>query len=190
MAKNSENSNPIGKVRRSIWFVLRAVLIVSVVLGLAYAVFTEAMYVSNMYVVTTEGMKLRADTVLKNGSKTELRQYFTDDFIASDALLADGAYLDYAVDSYDYRYSIKGFSVFPWATTGSFRYVERIPTITATPVSDEVSGPVTPWVPMYYKVNLKKVDGRWLIDSLVVLEENTPEEARPTPDYSQLEDGD
>ena len=185
--KKKENSNPIGKVRRSIWFVLRAVLMISVLLGLAYAVFTEAMYVMNMYIVTTEGMELRADTVLKNGSRTELTQYFTEDFIAHDELLASGAYLDYAVESYDYRYTLKGFSVFPWSSVGSIGYIERIPTLNAAPISDEVQGHAPAWVSMNYKVNLKKVEGRWLIDSLMVVEEDPPEEARPTPDYSQLE---
>lgn len=185
--KNKENSNPIGKVRRSIWFVLRAVLIISVLLGLAYAVFTEAMYVMNMYIVTTEGMELRADTALKNGSRNELKQYFTEEFIASDELLSSGAYLDYAVESYDYRYTLKGFSVLPWSSTGTIGYIERIPTINATPISDEVQGHAPAWVPMHYKVSLKKVEGRWLINGLIVVEENPPEEARPTPDYSQLE---
>lgn len=186
MAEQS-SKNPLGKVRRSIWFVLRAVLIISAVLGLAYAVFTEAMYISNMYIVTTEGMNLRAETVLQNGSIAELEQYFTDRFLNTDDLLNSGAYLDYAVDSFDYRYDINGVSVMPWSKSGSVTYVERIPAIKATPISDEVQGPVTPWVPMRYKVNLIKVEGRWLIDSLIVLEENPPEEVRPTPDYSQLE---
>ena len=185
--KKNENSNPIGKVRRSIWFVLRAVLLVSLLLGLAFAVFTEAMYVMNMYIVTTEGMGLRAETVLKNDSKTELLQYFTEEFIASDELLSSGAYLNFNVESYDYRYTLKGFSVLPWSSVGTIGYIERIPSINATPISDEVQGHAPAWTPMHYKVNLKKVEGRWLIDSLTVVEENPPEEARPTPDYSQLE---
>lgn len=181
------NKNPLGKARRSIWFVLRAVLIISAVLGLAYAVFTEAMYISNMFIVTTEGMEQRADTVLENGSISELKQYFTDGFLEHDELLNSGAYLDYAVDSYDYRYDIKGISVMPWSKTGTVTYIERIPTIRGSAVSDEVQGPVTPWIPMHYKVNLVKIEGRWLIDSLVVVEENPPEEVRPTPDYSLIE---
>ena len=183
----AQNKNPLGKLRRSIWFVLRAVLIISAILGIAYGVFTEAMYISNMFIVTTEGMSLRAETILQNGSHSELEQYFTDRFLEEDELLNGGAYLDFAVDSYDYRYDIKGFSVLPWSRTGSVTYVERIPTIRATPVSEEVQGPVTPWTPMHYRVNLVKLDGRWLIDSLTVVEENPPEEVRPTPDYSQIE---
>ncbi len=189
MAKK-ENSNPIGKVRRSIWFVLRAVLFASILLGLAFAVFTEAMYVSNMYIVTTEGMELRADVILKNGTRTELSQYFTEEFISSDELLSSARYVDFAVDSYDYRYQLKGFRVMPWSSSGSVGYIERIPTIVASPISDEVHGSAPAWMAMHYRVNLKKVEGRWLIDSLSVVEENPPEQARPTPDYSQLEDKD
>ncbi len=185
MAKS--NRNPLGKARRSIWFVLRAVLIISAILGLAYAVFTEAMYISNLYIVTTEGMELRADTILHNGPASELDQYFTADFLEEDELLNSGAYLEYAVDAYDYHYDLKGISVWPWSSTGSVTYIERIPNIRATAVSEEVQGPVTPWVPMHYKVNLVKIEGRWLIDSLTVVEENPPEEVRPTPDYSLID---
>lgn len=187
--KKKDASNPLGTVRRSIWFVLRAVLIVSLVLGVGYAVFTEGMYVSNMYIVTTEGMLLRADVILKNGSQNELTQYFTDDFLTSDTLLNSGTYVDFAVESFDYRYEIKGFKVFPWSKTGSITYIERIPSINASPVSDELVCPITPWVPRCYRINLIKVEGRWLINSLTVVEEYPEEDVLPTPDYSQLESG-
>lgn len=187
MAKSKGNSNPLGTVRRSIWYVLRTVLIVSLILGGAFVVFTEGMYISNMYIIVTEGMAARADVILNNGSDADLTQYFTNDFINSDQKLVKSPYADYAVDNFDYRYSIKGISVLPWAKTGSVTYIERIPIITASPISDEVTAPVPVWTPMLYKVNLVKEDGRWLISSLVIIEEAPEEEARPTPDYSQLE---
>lgn len=187
MAKKKD-SNPLGTVRRSIWFILRAVLIVSLILGIGFAVFTEGMYISNMFIVVTEGMSLRAETILKNGASSDISQYFTQEFLDSDEQLLSGTYLDYSVDSYDYRYSIKGFKVLPWAKSGSVEYVERIPTIVGSPVSEEVQGSVPLWVPMRYRVNLVKEEGRWLISSLAVIEENPPEIVRPTPDYSQLED--
>ncbi len=187
MAKSKGNSNPLGTVRRSIWYVLRTVLIVSLILGGAFAVFTEGMYISNMYIIVTEGMALRAETILNKGGEADLSQYFTADFIQEDELLERNPYSDYAVDNFDYRYSIKGVSVLPWAKNGSVTYVERIPIITASPISDEITAPVPAWVPMVYKVILVKQDGRWLINSLEVVEEAPAEEVRPTPDYSQLE---
>ncbi|MBO4848218.1 MAG: hypothetical protein J5586_03595 [Clostridia bacterium] len=188
MAKKDTGSNPLGTVRRSIWYVLRAVLVVSLLLGLAFAVFTECMYITNMGIIVTSGMKLRAETILKNGAVADLRQYFTEEHLNTDPDILGNPYSDFIVDSYDYRYSIKGISVLPWAKTGSVTYIERIPSIIANPVSDEVTGPVKPWTPMLYKIQLVKVDGCWLIDRLIVIEENPEEEAKPTPDYSQLED--
>lgn len=187
MAKSKKDSNPLGTLRRSIWYVLRAVLAASLLLGLAFAVFTEGMYISNMFIVVTEGMSLRAETILKNGSPSDISQYFTEDFLETDDQLLSGDYLDYSVDSYDYRYAIKGFKVMPWSKNGSVGYIERIPTIVGSPISDDVQGSMPQWTPTRYRVNLIKVEGRWLISSLSVEEENPPEEARPTPDYSQLE---
>jgi hypothetical protein len=187
MAKTKEKPNPLGTVRRSIWYVLRTVLIVSLILGGAFAVFTEGMYISNMYIIVTEGMALRAETILNKGGEADLTQYFTPEFIESDEAIQQNPYTDYAVDNFDYRYSIKGVRVLPWAKTGSVAYIERIPIISASPISDEVTSPVPAWVPMYYRVHLVKQDGRWLISSLEVIEESPAEEVRPTPDYSQLE---
>lgn len=187
MAKKKDKASPLGTARRSIWFVLRAILIVSILLGVAFAVFTEGMYISNMYIIVTEGMELRADTVLKNGDAGELKQYFTETFINSDGLLLTKPYQDYAVESFDYRYKIKAISVLPWSKTASMTYIERIPSFVSAPISDNVSQAAPAWTPMTYKVRLVKVEGNWLIAGLEVLEENPPEEARPTPDYSQLE---
>lgn len=185
MAK--ENSNPLGTVRRSIWYVLRTVLIISLIIAAIYAVFTEGMYITNIYVIVTEGMAKRADTVLKNGPTSELSQYFTDEFLEEDELVNSGKYLNYLVDSFDYRYSIKGISVLPWAKTGNMKYIERIPAINGSSVSDDITQPLPAWTPMYYRVKLVKEDGRWLISELEVIESNPAEEALPTPDYSQLE---
>lgn len=189
MDNKKEKINPLGTIRRTIWFVLRAVLLVSLLLGLAYAVFTEAMYISNMYIIVTEGMELRAETILKNGGKADLDQHFTEDFLNNDALLNDYPYGNYLVDNFDYRYEIKGVSVLPWASSGSITYEERVPVISGSPVSDDVTEPMPAWESMIYTVNLKRIEGRWLIDSLTVVERNPEDEVLPTPDYSQLEDG-
>lgn len=187
MAKTREKSNPLGTVRRSIWFILRAVIIISLLLAAAYAVFTEAMYVSNMYVIVTEGMGLRAETVLKNGASADLEQHFTLNFLANDPLLNDRPYSDFIVDNYDYRYEIKGFSVFPWSSSGYITYEERIPTITGSPASEEITRSMPAWTSTIARVHLIKVDGRWMIDSIDILEENPEAEPQATPDMSKLE---
>ncbi|MCR5611550.1 MAG: hypothetical protein K6F68_06980 [Clostridiales bacterium] len=187
MAKNRERSNPLGTVRRSIWFVLRAVIIVSLLLAAAFAVFTEAMYISNMYIIVTEGMELRADTILKNGSSSDLEQHFTLNFLIYDSLLNEKPYSDFIVDNFDYRYEIKGVSVFPWSKSGYITYEERIPTITGAPVSEEITAPMPAWTSTLSRVHLIKVDGRWLIDSIDVIEVEPEAEPAATPDMSKME---
>lgn len=188
-ANARREANPLGTIRRVIWYALRTVLIVSAILALCFGVFTEAMYISNIYIVTTEGMALRADAVLKSGSLSDLRQYFTEEQIARDYFLHSGEYHAYTVESYDYRYDIKGFRVYPWKTTGTVTYTERIPVINATPDSEAEAGSVVPaWTAVRYNITLTKTEGRWLISALDIQELDPEEEALPTPDYSQLEE--
>lgn len=180
-------ANPLSTTRRVIWYALRTLLVICAVLALCYAVFTEAMYISNMYIVTTEGMALRAEAILKAGSRSDLEQYFTEEQLNGDYMLYAGTYDDYTVDSYDYRYQIKSVKVLPWSSTGSITYVERIPSITATADVDAEESAAPAWTAVRYEVVLSKVEGRWLISALTVLEEDPPEEVLPTPDYGQLE---
>ena len=184
--KSSKERNPLRTARRSIWYVLRFVLVVTAILGLCYAVFTEAMYISNIYIVVTEGMALRAKTVLMSGSASDLNQYYTEEYLNSEPMLYEGIYNDFTVDSYDYRYNIESMYVLPWAKTGTVTYVERIPSIHATANVESEAGEVPEWTAIRCLITLVKVDGRWLIDSIEILEENPVEEVKPTPDYGSL----
>ena len=136
MAKDRDEkqtgANPLGITRRIIWYALRTVLVISVILALCYGVFTEAMYVSNMYIVATEGMALRADAILTSGSISDLEQYFTEEQLQGDYMLYADTYADYTIENYDYRFEIKGVRVFPWSKSGTITYIERIPSITGT----------------------------------------------------------
>lgn len=188
-AKRQDAANPLSTIRRVIWYALRIVLIASAVLGLCYGVFTEAMYLSNIYIVVTEGMPLRAEAILRDGSVSELSQYFTEEQILSDAMLYSDDYSGFTVDSYDYRYDIGRFKVLPWSKNASMVYIERIPTINATPESDTEENASAPaWQAVRYNILLTKTEGRWLISGLEVLELDPQEDVLPTPDYSQLED--
>ena len=187
-ANTRREANPLGTIRRVIWYALRTVLIASAILALCYGVFTEAMYISNIYIVTTEGMSMRAEAVLRSASVSDLRQFFTEEQISRDVLLYRGDYHDFTVESYDYRYEIKGFRVYPWKTVGTVTYIERIPVINATPNTESDSGAVAPaWTSVRYEIQLTKIEGRWLISALNIEELDPAEEVLPTPDYSQLE---
>lgn len=102
-----------GVARRSIWYILRFVLIASVVVTLCYAALMEAMYVSNIYIIVTEGMEMRADCILGNKSKAELTEHFTESWLQEDEAVNGNKYSLYRVDSYDHRLEIEKFRVWP-----------------------------------------------------------------------------
>ncbi len=184
--KMADPADTLRATRRGLWYVLRLILMATAALLVCVGVFVEAYYISNTYIIVTEGMALRAETVLTEGAVADLKSYFTEEFVNSDYLLYEGIYADYTIDSYDYRYDIEGLSVFPWSRTASYRYVERIPSISGSANSDAVEADIPEWTSIRYLVKLARVDGRWLITELEILEENPEGEVLPTPDYSQL----
>ena len=179
--------SPLGIARRSIWFILRTVLIISACVTLCYAALVEAMYVSNIYVIVTEGMEMRADCILGNKTTMDLREHFYDGWLVQDTILESGLYDAYRVDSIDYRLSIEKLKVYPWSKSATLRVTERVLNIQAAPYNDGTTAPPPEWVDSRMEIELEKIDGRWYITKLTVLEEMPDEDPRPTPDYSQLE---
>jgi hypothetical protein len=177
----------LGIARRSIWYILRTVIIIALCLVVCYGAFIEAMYVSNIYIIVTEGMELRADSILGNTAVTDLREHFSEEWLAKDEELLAGKYSAYKVDSYDYRVSIEKFTVYPWSKKATLRVVERVVNIQAVPYSDDITDPVPEWTSSRMEIELEKIEGRWYITKLTVLEEDPQIDPRPTPDYSQLE---
>lgn len=177
----------LGVARRSIWYILRVIVIIILCALLCYGAFLEAMYVSSIYIIVTEGMEMRADCILGNISSMELREHFSKDWLLNDGDLDAGKYDAFRVDSYDYRLSIKKFKVLPWSKKATLQVIERVVNIQAAPYSDDTTDPVPEWVSTRMEIELEKVEGRWYITKLTVLETNPTVEPAPTPDYSQLQ---
>ncbi len=181
--------NKYAIARRSIWYVLRALLIAAAVIVLALGLFLTAMNVSNLYILTTEGMELRAKTILNNGSALDLSPYFTETFIQNDPSLYAGSYAGFTIKTYNYRIDVERFSVLPWGSTATFRVTERMLAVSAvqTDTSETAEKLTLPeWTDARYDVVFEIVDGRWYISELHVIELNPPEEAKPTPNMSLL----
>lgn len=177
----------LGVARRSIWYILRLLIIITVCLTLCYGALVEAMYVSNIYIIVTEGMEMRADCILGTKGRDELQEHFYSGWLSQDAELESGKYDAYRVDSHDYRLSIEKFKVYPWSKDATLRVVERVVNIQAVPYSDDNTEPAPAWQDSRMNVKLEKIEGRWYITELEVLELDPETDPRPTPDYSQLE---
>ena len=105
--------NQYAIARRSIWYMLRTLLSVALVIVLCLGVFVTAMHISNIYILVTEGLELRAEYVLQGGEITALTEYFSEEFVAKDPALYDGAYADFKVTNFIYKLEIKSLFALP-----------------------------------------------------------------------------
>lgn len=179
--------NQYTVARKSIWYVLRTLLIIAALVVTALYVFIGAMHVSNIYILVSEGMERRAECILKGGSVNELTEYFTEDFVSKDAALYDGKYSGYTVTNFIYKLDVDSLAVLPWDTAASMKVTERLLSLSGTP--DEGTpedAKLPPWTPVRYGVKLRRIDGRWYIGDIILLEENPREMVKPTPDLSLL----
>lgn len=177
----------LGRTRRSIWFILRTVIILAVVSILCYAVFMETMYISNNYIIITEGMALRADCILNDGDISQLSDYFSDAELNVDTALFADQYDAFHVESYNYSIDVEKISVYPWSKKATFTVRETVTQIIASPYDDGNTQPVPQWTNARYEVRAEKFDGKWIITKLTILETNPQVDPPHTPDYSKLD---
>lgn len=179
--------NQYTVARKSIWYVLRTLLVGVALVVAALYMFIGAMHVSNIYVLVTEGMEKRAACILEGGSVNELTEYFTEEFVARDAALYDGAYGDYTITNFVYKLDVDSLMVLPWDTSASMKVRERMLSLSGTPhegVDADAKPPA--WTPVRYSVKLKRIQERWYISDIILLEQNPAEAVKPTPDTSLL----
>lgn len=181
--------NQYTVARRSIWYVLRSLLVLVLLVVLCLAVFIGAMHMSNIYVLVTEGLEKRAACILENGSPNELSEYFTEDFIAQDQALYAGTYEGYTVTNFIYKLAPESIFVLPWDTVASMRVSESLLSLSGSANEGTADTALPPWTPCRYTVKLRRIDGRWFISNLLLLEENPEQAPRPTPDMSLLPEG-
>ena len=184
--RSQHDDNPFSIPRRSAWYLLRTTLIIALVVVLAFVAFLYAMDAANIYIIVTEGLTLRINCTLGDGDPNELYEYFLSDFVDSDERIHNNPYELYAIDSFDYRLDLNGFSLLPFASTATMTVTERIPYITGEGTPNAPSGAIPEWEAGRYLVSCVNIDGRWYISDVSLVEANPPEEVRPTPDMSLL----
>lgn len=185
--QTDEAQSPVGIARRSLWYILRLLLVITLVVALCYFALVQAMYMSNIYIIVTEGLERRADCILGNRPSAELTEYFTKDWITRDEAIDGGKYDAFRVDSNDYRLTIEKMSVSPWSKEATIRVLEQVVNIQASPYNDSNKDPLPKWEDSRMEIRLEKIDGRWYISFISVLQANPEIEPGATPDYSQLE---
>ena len=179
MAASKENSYVIP--RRAVWFVLRTLIMIIVVITLTFFAFLTAMYSSNIYIIVTEGMTIRAGCILGQNEQVEMQQYFTQNCIKEDEAFTDNVYNYYKIAKYDYRLNVNKLSVLPWNTIATVTVTERIPTIQGTAYEDAPTASVPSWQSVRYKVVCMRENNRWMITKVEVDEKVSDNVVRATP---------
>jgi hypothetical protein len=177
--------------RRSMLYIVRTLLLIIMAAILCIGAFLTAERFSNLYILTSEGMALRAECVFAEGARNDLEEYFTLSFLESDPAMSDATYSNYTVTDYNYDLSIERISVLPWSLAATVIATERVSlkgTINADQLGEDQNAsdyPFPAWTPKRYKIKFINANVRWYISELTVLEENPDSGDLGTPDPNE-----
>ena len=190
---NSNDKEPkdvrrLRVARRSMMYVVRTLLLVILAVILCIGAFVTAERYSNLYILTSEGMALRAECVFADGARNDLEEYFTLTFLESDPAMSDATYANYTITDYNYDLAIDRISVLPWSMSATVIATERV-TLKGNINADQLSEdqnvadyPLPEWTPKRYKIKFINANARWYISELTLMEENPDGSDIATPD--------
>ena len=174
--------------RRSTMYVVRTLLFIIMGCIICIAAFLTAERYANLYILTNEGMALRAECILADGAQNDLVEYFTLSLLNNDRVASDDTYANYTITSYNYDLTVEKISVLPWSMTATVTATERVSlkgTLNANQLEEERSTadyPPPTWTPVRYRIGFLNVNERWYINSIDVVEENPSQDDLGTPD--------
>ncbi|PKM38740.1 MAG: hypothetical protein CVV04_13480 [Firmicutes bacterium HGW-Firmicutes-9] len=174
--------------RRSMMYVVRSLMLIILACILCIGAFLTAERYSNLYILTSEGMALRAECVFADGARNDLEEYFTLTFLQNDPAMSDATYANYTITDYTYDLTIEKISVLPWSMSATVTATERVSlkgNINADQLSEDQNPadyPLPEWTPKRYKIKFINANARWYITELVLVEENPDSSNLGTPD--------
>ena len=126
--------NQYAIARRSIWYLLRTLLVIALIVVLCLTAFVTAMHISNIYILVTEGLELRAGYILQGGEIAPLTEYFTENFIAQDPALYAGTYSSFNVTNFIYKIEVKSLLTLPGDSTATVKVYEKMLSVSGSPM--------------------------------------------------------
>ena len=191
-AKIKSSFMRIHVAKRSMIYVVRAILIVIFGILLCVLAFFTAERMSNLYILSTEGMSLRADYVLGTEKDiSSLQEYFLTPCLEKDSWLFTDRYNNYTITSYGYKLDIESISVLPWNSTAEVTATEDVSIKGSINESSIEEGklasdyPVPEWEGGRYVIHYINDGTRWYISELELKDSNPERKAENTPDLSK-----
>lgn len=171
--------------RRSILYFIRTILLALLIVLLCVLAFLTAARFSNAYILVNEGMTLRASSMLMGGDNPDLAVYFTGDCIRNDAVLRTQTvepFASFSITDYEYDLNVERMHVYPWQSDAYVDVIEQVTSIKAVSSSETPTDPAPAWTPIRYRLRLARIDGRWYIGTIELVELNPALPAANTPD--------
>lgn len=185
----------IQTARRTTIYIVTVILLAIAGILVCALAFLTAERISNLYILATEGMSLRAVDILgvedSETNENTLDVYFTKRFLDGDQALNSAVYSNYDITSYDYDLSIEKISVWPWSETATVTAVETVKIkghVKPELVENgnlSIEAPLPEWETARYIIHFVLKDNRWFISDLELITRNPGGESLGTPDLMQ-----
>lgn len=162
---------------RLLWYILKYTVVAMLVIALFIVGFFVARDTTNVYVITTEGMELRASTILNVSDPNGLYKYFSSNYLAQDNALNTTIYDEFIIRDFKYKLKIETIWASPWEQKAYVQAIENLPEIDGEyPVKEDDETPkiLPSWQRARYSIVLVNVEGSWLIDDVIELEQLEP----------------
>ena len=178
--------------KRTMVYIVRTILIVMVTILLCALAFFTAARISNLYILASEGMSVRAAAVLSGETdRSDLEEYFLPSCIARDEWLSTDAYSGFTISSYSCNLNIEKVTAFPWSSTASLTATEDV-SIKGSLLPDKIEEgktvsdyPLPEWQGGRYEIDFVNDGERWYISELKLLDADPQEKPLNTPDLSK-----
>ena len=166
------------------WYILKYVFIGLFVAAILIVGFFVAKDTANVYIIVTEGMEVRAGTILNLTQLEEVDKYFVEGYASTDYELLTNKYDDFFIRDFEYKLKIESIWANPWENTAYVKGVEIVPEIDGEyPVENEDEVPLVmpKWQSGRYAVSLVKIEDAWHIKQVIRLEDVADDvESEPT----------
>lgn len=142
--------------------------------------FFLAMNAANIYILLSDGMQARTQTILTREDAQMLPNFFRDELLNNDEALKIGLsgespYVNYRVTSFESKVGLEWVWSWPWEDVAQATIAHTVSDIKGAALSDKsalvASGQITASPPVWhggiFNVTLERVKGQWKITSMV-----------------------
>ena len=173
-------------VLRFLWYLVTRLLIWAAVIGIIVLSFFAAMDYMNAQILVKDGLKARAEVIIKGTDPTALSKVFSKSFLEQDQMLNSDVYRQYIVSDFDYAVDVNFALIFPWQSVVKLRVSEEVSDIDAevyasTENAGQISETPPQWDNAVYEITLSRYEDNWRIITMEMVEHLPAPTPSPSP---------